>query len=164
MLKRAEWSVAGLAGLVLGGVGGWALAGGLAGPEADTATAVAAQAWSDGRTVIALTAEDRAHISGEMRGFLQGLTAIGEATLMDDRETIREVAASLSRGQGGGAGVRDKVPDGFRAISQQLRQGFTAIEARAMEAEMAEIQQSLIEITYSCNACHGSYRVQEIRD
>ena len=52
---------------------------------------------ADGRIALYYTADDRAHISTEMLGFLQGLQTISGAIADEDRETIRDAAGALRR-------------------------------------------------------------------
>jgi hypothetical protein len=118
----------------------------------------------DGRLALYFTADDRAHISAEMLGFLQGLQTIEAAIAEEDRETIRDVAAGLRRGNGQGQAVQANAPDGFRSIGQSMRQDFGDISGIAMTAEMDEIQLSVSGIMGKCAACHGSYKVVEVKD
>lgn len=111
----------------------------------------------DGRVILYLNQQEQAHISVQMRAFLQGLQTLHEAALSEDRPLIKATAASLRRGDGTGRTIQQKAPDGFRRIGQSLRQDFSAISDMAMTAPLPEIQQSLNETMYKCIACHGSY-------
>lgn len=118
----------------------------------------------DGRLALYFTADDRAHISGEMLGFLQGIQTISAAVAEEDRETIREAADALRVGNGQGQAVQMKAPDGFRTIGRSLRQEFGAIADMSMTAEMSEIELTLSDAMTRCMACHGSYKVVEVSE
>jgi hypothetical protein len=119
---------------------------------------------ADGRLALYFTADDRAHVSVEMLGFLQGLQVIETAIAEEDRETLRDVAGSLRRGDGQGQAVQAKAPDGFRAIGRSMRQDFGAISDMAMTAEMDEVQLAVSGIMGKCAACHGSYKAVEVKE
>jgi len=112
----------------------------------------------DERIAIPLLPEERLHVRGEMLKFLNGVQAISDATLRQDRETIGDVAGSLRRGDGSGRSIRQKVPDGFREISRGLRRDFGTIADMADTASMPEIQRALTDSLSRCSACHGTYR------
>jgi hypothetical protein len=119
---------------------------------------------ADGRIALYFTADDRAHISAEMLGFLQGLQTISAATAEADRETIRDTAGALRRGDGQGQAVQQKSPEGFRVIGRSLRQDFGAISDMAMTADMEEIQLFVSDAMGKCAACHGSYKAVEVEE
>ena len=170
--------LAGAALLMAGGAAGFFAAGALT-PAADVvasapasvavmapgeaASVDAANGARGGRIIVSFTTDEREHISGEMLAFLQGAQVIGEASLAGDRETIRDVAGSLRRGEGDatGAAIRAKAPEGFTRMSQMLRQDFGAISDMAMTAPMPEVQQALFDAMLKCSSCHGSYGVVE---
>ena len=118
---------------------------------------------ADGRTALYYTADDRAHISSEMLGFLQGLQTINGAIAEEDRETLRDAAAALRRGNGQGMAVQMKSPEGFRTIGRSLRDDFGAIADMSMTADMADIQRAVSGAMTKCMACHGSYQVVEVK-
>ena len=119
---------------------------------------------ADGRLALYYTAEDRAHISGEMLAFLQGVQAISSAVVDEDRETIQATAEALRRGDGQGMGVQMKSPEGFRQIGRSLRQDFGAIADMAGTASMPEVQIALSDAMTKCAACHGSYKAVEVSE
>lgn len=113
----------------------------------------------DPRLAIRLTPDERAHVRGEMLEFLNGVAVISDAAVAGDREAIAETADALKRGDGGGETIRQKVPEGFRLMSRDLRQGFAGISEMAATADMENIQRATAETLHRCAACHGSYRV-----
>lgn len=119
---------------------------------------------ADGRIALYLTAEDRAHVSGEMLAFLEGIQTISAAALDEDRETIRETAEALRRGNAQGMAVQQKAPEGFRQIGRSLRQDFGAIADMSMTAGMPDIQLTLSDAMMKCSACHNSYKAVEISE
>ncbi len=119
---------------------------------------------ADGRLALYLTADDRTHVSAEMLDFLQGLQAIEAAIAEEDRETIRDVAGGLRRGNRQGQAVQAKAPEGFRAMGQSMRQEFGAISDMAMTTEMGDLQLAVSGIIGQCAACHGSYKAVEVKD
>lgn len=119
---------------------------------------------ADGRLALYFTAADRAHVSAEMLGFLEGLQVIEAAIAEEDRETIHDMAGSLRRGNVQGQAVQAKAPEGFRAIGQSMRQDFGDISDMAMTAEMDEILLAVSAIMGKCAACHGSYKAVEVFD
>ena len=119
---------------------------------------------ADGRIALYYTAEDRTHISAEMLGFLQGLQTISGAVAEDDRETIRDAAGALRRGNGQGQAVQAKSPEGFRQIGRALRQDFGDIADMAETADMSDIQITLGNALAKCAACHGTYKAVEVSE
>ena len=119
---------------------------------------------ADGRIALYYTAEDRMHLSAEMLGFLQGLQTISGAIADEDRETIRDAAGALRRGNGQGQAVQLKSPEGFRVLGRSLRQDFSDISDMAMTAEMDEIQLAVSGAMGKCVACHGSFKAVEVKD
>jgi hypothetical protein len=116
----------------------------------------------DGRLALYYTATDRGHISTEMLGFLQSLQTLSAAVADEDRETIRDTAGALRRGNGQGQAVQMKSPEGFRAFGFALRQDFSAISDMAMTADMTEIELAISGATSKCVACHGTYKAVEV--
>tara|TARA_R110001583_G_scaffold74638_1_gene206564 strand:+ start:362 stop:865 length:504 start_codon:yes stop_codon:yes gene_type:complete len=119
---------------------------------------------ADGRLALYYTADDRGHISSEMLGFLQGLQTISGAIADEDRETIRDAAGALRRGNGQGQAVQLKSPEGFRMIGRSLRQDFSAMSDMAMTADMDELQLLVSDAMGKCVACHGSYKAVEVEE
>ena len=121
---------------------------------------------ADGRIALYFTADDRAHVSGQMLAFLQGVQTISAAVAEEDRETIRETADALRLGSGDGRGqaVQMKAPEGFRTIGRSLRQDFGAIADMSATAGMPEIELTLSDAMTKCAACHGSYKVAEVKE
>lgn len=119
---------------------------------------------ADGRIALYYTAEDRMHISDEMLGFLQGLQTISGAIAEEDRETIRDAAGALRRGNGQGQAVQLKSPEGFRVLGRSLRQDFGTMSDMAMTADMDELQLVVSDAMGKCVACHGSYKAVEVED
>lgn len=119
---------------------------------------------ADGRIALYYTADDRAHISGEMLGFLQGLQTISAAMADEDRETIHDAAAALRRGNGQGMAVQMKSPEGFRVLGRSLRDDFSAIADMSGTADMADIQIAVSSAMSKCVACHGSFKAVEVKE
>ncbi|MEZ5954697.1 MAG: hypothetical protein R3C13_10390 [Hyphomonas sp.] len=117
---------------------------------------------ADGRIALYFNADDRAHVSAEMLGFLQGLQAISGAVAAEDREAIRAAADALRRGDGTGQGVQQKAPEGFRTIGRSLRGDFGAIADMAETAEMTDILEALAGAESKCMACHGTFKAVEV--
>lgn len=115
----------------------------------------------DGRIALYYTAADRAHVSEEMLGFLQGVQTISAAIPEEDRDTIRDAAGALRRGNGLGQAVQAKSPEGFRQIGRALRQDFADM---AEAADMSDIQITLSNALTKCAACHGSYKAVEVSE
>lgn len=71
----------------------------------DAVTETRPEYAEDGRRILYLTADQREHVSTEMRGFLMGISMISEAIADEDRTQIAEIASSMGRkGQGRGMG------------------------------------------------------------
>ena len=110
------------------------------------------------------TARPERTASSEMLGFLQGLQTISGAIADEDRETIRDAAGALRRGNGQGQAVQLKSPEGFRMIGRSLRQDFSAMSDMAMTADMDELQLLVSDAMGKCVACHGSYKAVEVEE
>ncbi|MEZ5998156.1 MAG: hypothetical protein R3B98_05630 [Hyphomonas sp.] len=119
---------------------------------------------ADGRIALYFTADDRAHVSAEMLGFLQGIQTLSGAIAAEDRETIHEAADALRRGDGTGQAVQQKAPEGFRTIGRSLRQDFGAIADMAETAGMPEILDVLAGAQSKCVSCHGSFKAVEVEE
>jgi len=119
---------------------------------------------ADGRIALYYTATDRTHVSEEMLGFLQGVQTISAAIPEEDRDTIRDAAGALHRGNGLGQAVQAKSPEGFRQIGRALRQDFADIADMAEAADMPDIQITLSNALAKCAACHGSYKAVEVSE
>nr|WP_321361473.1 hypothetical protein [uncultured Hyphomonas sp.] len=119
---------------------------------------------ADGRIALYYTAEDRMHLSAQMLGFLQGLQTISGAIAEEDRETIRDAAGALRRGNGQGQAVQLKSPEGFRVLGGSLRQDFGTMSDMAMTADMDELQLMVSDAMGKCVACHGTYKAVEAED
>ena len=137
-------------------------------PEAYAATDAAtgkAAADADPSEAVVLNPEQRQFALRQMRELLVTLRNLDEARSADDRSAM----ARLAREQGPGAnrdhpqGFHEALPDGFRAMSKQMRQSFAGMAADLEAGNLADYEAKRLQALDTCIGCHESYRFSEKR-
>lgn len=117
----------------------------------------------DSREAVAFNAEQAHHARSQMRGLLETLVQLDKAEADNDLATIASLAAmqgpNVSRTHP--EGFQEAMPDGFRALSRQMRQSFGRAEAAASEGDLEAYITAKQEAQNACLACHASYRIDE---
>jgi len=116
----------------------------------------------DTREVVPFNDEQTHYALTQMRGFLETLILMDNAEFADDFQEIAAVAAVQGPGQGSGHpdGFHDAMPDGFRAMTKQMRQGFGQAAKAAQAGDLEAYIEAKQQAQNTCIACHASYRFQ----
>ncbi len=118
---------------------------------------------ADKRTVITLSATDRAHVLAEMRAFLAGLQRMTQALAKGDFKSVAATAKSL------GAAMTHEVPESLkRQLPPEFRNlGFSVhadFDRIALDADtLGDTQHTLAQLGETlgrCVACHQAYQIQ----
>ena len=122
----------------------------------------------DGRAALYLTADQHAHISGQMLNFLRGVRTLNKAVLEEDRETIAAKAGELGPPRGANGpehrAMMQGIPDEFHQLGMPLRHQFEAISQMAADAPMRDIQAQLADAMNKCVDCHSTYGSVRLAD
>ena len=120
------------------------------------------KAVDDGRTAISLSSAERRQVMGEMRGFLEGVSAITTAVAENDMDAITRVAGKLGMSAAGQVpfSLIGKLPSEFRTLGMVTHKDFDelAIEARDMGDQQVLLTR-LSDLMNNCTTCHDAYRI-----
>ena len=123
--------------------------------ESDTARGL------DKREIVSFN-EEQAHFAlTQMRGLLETLVVLDEAEEDQDFGTMAQAAALQGPGQTNEHpdGFHDTMPDGFREMSRQMRQGFGQAAQAAAEGDLDAYFKAKRQVQSTCIACHEAYRI-----
>ena len=115
----------------------------------------------DARQGIVVTLDERELTMRVMRENLDNLHGILAAMAEDDRPQLAELSRKAAEMHGPArrsASLRDKLPDGWRAMGKQVDIGFERL-AQAAATPDADLMGPLTEATAACVACHQTYRL-----
>ena len=115
----------------------------------------------DPREGVVVTLEEREVALLVMRQNLENLHEIMAAMGTEDRARVATLAREAVKMPGPGRRVpalRAKLPDGWRAISKNIKISYTKLATAAEDPE-ANMAAPLSEATAACVACHASYRL-----
>lgn len=128
----------------------------------DAATGRAA-ADADPREAVVLNPEQHQFALRQMRGLLMTIRNLDQARSAGDHSAM----ARLAREEGPGAnrdhprGFHDALPDGFRAMSKQMRQLFAGMATDLEAGNLADYEAKRLQALDTCIGCHESYRFSE---
>ena len=126
-----------------------------------------AETVEDERQEIVLTAEERAFVLKEMRGFLNSVEGVISA-VANDKAADAEAAAKAS-----GMSVmhevpqslRKKLPMAFMKMGHMTHQNFDKLAQEAASlGDKAVILKQLDTILNTCNTCHAQFRLSQSRE
>ncbi len=119
---------------------------------------------SDQRQPIALSDDERAFILLEMRGLLDGIREILEASETGDR--ARLAAAARRSGVNGPEAdhipksLAPKLPPEFKKLGLATHRGFDQIAHDAEQSGDSQLtRRRLVELMKNCSACHATWRL-----
>jgi len=118
---------------------------------------------ADLREAVALNAKQHQFALQQMRGLLVTIRNLDEARTADDRS----IMARLAREQGPGTnsdhpqGFHDALPNGFRAMSKQMRQSFAGLATDIEAGNIGGYDAKRLRALDTCIGCHESYRFSE---
>lgn len=116
---------------------------------------------ADMREEILLSPSEKAALLTEMRRFLIASQQILAASLRDDMEAVEAAARPVGMQllKATPPALREKLPEGFRALGPEAHKGFEAIADEATGlGDKDVILQSLSELQTTCIACHEKYQ------
>lgn len=116
----------------------------------------------DGRTAILLSAGERDHVLGEMRGLLEAVKAITEGLVADDMEAVAASATSvgmvLARGEN--PATIAKLPLEFKKNGFAAHSAFDSLAENARDfGDKDMVLEELSVILGACTSCHAGYRL-----
>lgn len=127
------------------------------------ASATAGAAEPDDRQPLLVSAKQRDHVLGEMRGLLSGIQAIVAALSKDDMAAVAGAARSLGMGMAHKAEgeLKGALPKEFMALGMSLHQDFDRIaESASAKRDPKELLRQMSEAMNKCNACHEGYQIR----
>lgn len=119
----------------------------------------------DTREIVHFNEEQTHFALTQMRGLLETLVSLDEAEDINDLQAMAASAASQGPGQvvAHPEGFHAAMPDGFRAMSRQMRQGFKQTAAAAQSGDLDAYVTAKKKVQRTCLACHETYRIVERR-
>lgn len=116
----------------------------------------------DAREVVTLNPTQKDFALAQMRGLLVSLAELDAAEFAEDLEAAQAIAADQGPGQSAAHpdGFHEALPDTFRAMSRQMRQGFGKAAASAEQRNWQAYGQAKAEVQNTCITCHESYRIE----
>jgi len=115
---------------------------------------------TDTRINLHLTAEERVHFLGEMRGMLSSIQGVIAGIGDEDREKIA-AAAKYSGGRMGRAtpdSIRKKLPQAFREMGHPTHMMFEELAIRSETDDMDMLASFTGQLMQQCIACHAAFR------
>ena len=113
----------------------------------------------DARTVVPLSAEEREHVLGEMRSFLDTVEWISAALARDDFAALAAIAPAAAPGQPRmPPGIAQKLPPAFRKLAFSTHEQIDAIGRDAAQRDTRHSLEQTARLLQTCNACHAAYR------
>jgi len=122
-----------------------------------------AQSYDDGREPIYVSAQERASLLGEMRGFLETVQGTVDALVAEDMAAIAELnsASGMRAAAGTPAALTAKLPEPFRQLGVSTHKLFDGIAQEATDmGDPAAITAQIGGLLGNCTACHASYRFE----
>ncbi len=122
-----------------------------------------AQSYDDGRQPIYVSAQERASLLGEMRGFLETVQGTVDALVAEDMAAIAELnsASGMRAAAGTPAALTAKLPEPFRQLGVSTHKLFDGIAQEATDmGDPAAITAQIGGLLGNCTACHASYRFE----
>jgi hypothetical protein len=120
--------------------------------------------FTDQRTPVVLSDVERAFIRREMRGFLESLREILDASGSGDHAQV--VAAARRSGMGGSEAdhipksLASKLPQEFKKLGLATHRAFDQIARDAeKDGNAVSIPRRAGELMANCTACHGTWRI-----
>ena len=110
----------------------------------------------DDRTAILVTSDERIMILGEMRGFLEAIQGIVEATAEGDLKTVAELATETGAQKPDmSASLMGKLPIEFKSLGFATHDLFTELGKTAKGGDPVAVQKELGDLMLNCTACHA---------
>ncbi len=117
---------------------------------------------ADGRTVVLLTADERNKVLAEMRGLLETVQKVIDASLDGDMDAVAtaSTAAGMVAAEGESAALIGKLPLDFLSLGMGTHKAFDELAqtAAGIDDPMVVLGE-LSGIMTNCVACHSGYRL-----
>jgi hypothetical protein len=127
----------------------------------------------DARQFVQLPEMMQTHMLERMRDHLAVLNEIMSYLSADDLDAAADTAEQrlgMSSMQGGGGGsmmgggggsmMGRHMPEGMRAIGQNMHRSASRFALKAQEGDVLAAYKALVPVTSSCVACHAGYRIR----
>jgi cytochrome c553 len=122
----------------------------------------AAQGEADPREAVALNPEQLDYALSQMRGLLVSVQSLDSANYEGDYALMSRLSAEQGPGPKPGRkqpeGFSEALPEGFRALSGQMRKSFAAMEMAAGQQDDAAFHAAKQQALGTCATCHEAYR------
>lgn len=117
---------------------------------------------ADHREAVSLNAEQLNFALTQMRGLLGTLARLDEAEFARDWQAAQTISSQQAPGQKRDhpEGFHEALPDAFRGMSRQMRQGFGKAADAASQEDWTAYAEAKAEIQNTCLTCHESYRFE----
>ena len=119
---------------------------------------LATSAFAQQRAEVALNAEEREHVLGEMRGFLVTVERFTAALARSDFDALAAAAPAVAPHERMKAGIAQKLPPAFRKLAFSTHEQIAAIGADAARRDARHSLEQVSRLLQTCNACHAAYR------
>lgn len=116
----------------------------------------------DARTVIWVTAEEKALLLSEMRSFLVASQKILQASLEDNMDEVEQAArdVGVKMAKATPKELHQKFPAGFKEMGPKAHMGFEEIADEASGLGDSEVVlNKLAQLQKSCIECHAAYQL-----
>ncbi len=117
---------------------------------------------ADGRTVVLLLPDERNKVLGEMRGLLETVQAVVQASVAGDMAAVSTAAtaAGMIATQGETAQLMGKLPLEFKTLGMSTHQAFDdlALTASVTDDPLVVLEE-LGTLMDKCTGCHAGYRL-----
>jgi mono/diheme cytochrome c family protein len=119
----------------------------------------------DARQFVQLPEMMQTHMLERMRDHLAVLNEIMSYLSADDLDAAADTAEqrlgmSSMQGGGGGSMMGRHMPEGMRAIGQNMHRSASRFALKAQEGDVLAAYKALVPVTSSCVACHAGYRIR----
>ncbi len=122
----------------------------------------ATQPHADGRIVVLLSADERNKVLGEMRGLLETVKIVVEASVAGDMARVSQAstAAGMVAAEGESPALIGKLPLAFMRLGMGTHEGFDDLAETAASADdPMVVLDELSGLMNNCTACHADYRL-----
>jgi hypothetical protein len=115
---------------------------------------------TDARTPINLSVQQKDFVLERMRRMLETLTGIQQSLIQESPEKVDDLVSLLFEytRENHPDGLHDSMPAGFQQMSKQMNGHWKTLAKENTDA--AFIQEKVVTIMSTCNACHRSYRIE----
>jgi len=117
---------------------------------------------ADGRSVVLLSSDERNMVLGEMRGLLETVQLVVQASARGDMDAISTAAtaAGMAAARGESAALIGKLPVEFMTLGMGTHKAFDALAVTAQGTDDPMVVLSELGVIMdNCTGCHAGYRL-----